>query len=198
MLETLADGAQVLGAAAVVAAIIFGVAQIRQFRQQRRDALAVELMRSIQDAEFTRSFRILLTVPVQTSAAEFRALGETYEIAAWALAAKYETLGYLVFRGIMPIELVEELVGGVGVHLWHRLRPWVLALREEQGQPLILEWYQWLAERLEGRNRPQALPAYLLHRGWTPPERPDAPVNLWQRSVGPSAPATHPQTEVSS
>jgi hypothetical protein len=170
MLDTLANLAQILGAIAVVAAIGFGLAQIRQFRQQRRDALAVELMRSIQDTEFTRSLRLMLTLPVDASLEDFRSRGPTFEDAAWALAAKYETLGYLVYRGIMPIELVEELVGGVGVHLWARLRPWALAVRDEQGQPLLLEWFQWLADRLQERNRPQALPAYVIHRGWRKPE----------------------------
>ena len=169
MLETLADLAQVLGAIAVAAAIGFGVAQIRQFRQQRRDALAVELMRSIQDADFTRSLRILLTLPGDASVDEFRSRGDEFEDATWALAAKYETLGYLVYRGIMPIELVEELVGGVGVNIWARIRPWALAVREEQGQPLLLEWFQWLSERLEERERPAAVPAYISHRGWTRP-----------------------------
>jgi hypothetical protein len=169
MLETLANVAQVLGALAVLTAIIFGVTQIHQFRQQRRDALAVELMRSIQDTEFTRSLRMLLALPHETSAAQFRAHGPAIEDAAWSLCAKYETLGYLVYRGIMPIQLVEELVGGVGVHLWHRLRPWAEAVRVEQNQPLLLEWFQWLAERLEDRKRPQAVPAHERLKQWTPP-----------------------------
>jgi hypothetical protein len=166
MLQTLANLAQILGVIAVVAAIAFGIAQVRQFRQQRRDALAVELMRSIQDAEFTRSIRIILEIPDGISAAEFRSLGPTAEEAAWALVAKYETLGYLVYRGIMPIELVEELLGGVGIRLWHRLEPWATALREQQGQPLLHEWFQWLAERLEERGRLAAVPAYIRLRSW--------------------------------
>lgn len=170
MLQTLADFAQVLGALAVVAAITFGLAQIRQFRQQRRDILSVELMRSIQDTEFTRSLRLLLEIPVGSSAAEIRARGPATEDAAWSLSAKYETLGYLVYRGIMPFELVEELVGGVGVHLWDRLYPWAAALREEQGQPLLLEWFQWLAERLRDRDRTQAVPAFDRLRDWRPPK----------------------------
>jgi hypothetical protein len=176
MLETLANLAQVLGASAVLAAIIFGVAQIRQFHQQRRDALAVELMRSIQDAEFTRSLRLLVELPEGISAAEFRALSPEYEEAAWAMGAKYETLGYLIFRGIMPVELVEDLLGGVGVHLWSRLGPWVASVREEQRQPLMLEWFQWLVQLLEARERPKAVPAYLLHQEWQPPR-------VWSRVV---------------
>lgn len=164
MLETLANVAQVLGAIAVLAAIAFGVAQIRQFRQQRQDALAVELMRSIQDTEFTRSLRLLLTLPVGATPEEFRSRGPEIETAAWSLGAKYETLGYLVFRGIMPIELVEELVGGVGVNLWKRLEPWANAVRAEQNQPLMLEWFQWLVQLLEARDRPNAAPAYVRER----------------------------------
>lgn len=170
MLETLADLAQVLGAVAVLAAIAFGIAQIRQFRQQRRDALAVELMRSIQDAEFTRSLRMILTLPVRASIDDIRSRDAAVEEAIWALGAKYETLGYLVYRGIMPIELVEELVGGLGVNFWHRIAPWAEAVRAEQEQPLLLEWFQWLAERLQERKRPEAVPAYIRYRSWVVPK----------------------------
>jgi len=166
MLQTLANLAQVIGVVAVLAAIGFGVAQIRQYRQQRRDAVAVELMRSIQDTEFTRSLRLMLTLPTGSTAAEIRARGEGFEDAAFALSAKYETLGHLVYRGIMPLDMVEELVGGVGVHVWGRLKPWAAALRVEQNQPLLLEWYQWLAEHMERRGRPQEAPAYERHRNW--------------------------------
>jgi hypothetical protein len=166
MLQTLANLAQILGAVAVIAGIAFGFTQVRQFRQQRQDALAVELMRSIQDAGFIGSIRILMEVPDSASAAEARSLGPTAEEAAWVLGAKYETLGYLVYRGIMPIDMVEELVGGVGVQLWYRIKPWVTAVREQQGQPLLHEWWQWLAERLEERGRPTAVPAYIRLGGW--------------------------------
>ncbi len=169
MLQTFANIAQVVGVLAVIAAFAFGMAQIRQYREQRRDAVAVELMRSIQDAEFTRSVRLLLSLPNELTADEVRARGEPYESAALALGTKYETLGYLVYRGIMPIELVEELVGGVGVHLWRRLYPWVSALREQQNQPLLFEWYQWLAERMMRRRRTEAIPAYVRHRDWIEP-----------------------------
>ncbi len=166
MLQTLANLAQILGAVAVIAGIAFGFTQVRQFRQQRQDALAVELMRSIQDAEFTRSLRILLEVPDNTSAAEFRSLEPTVEEAAWALGAKYETLGYLVYRGIMPIDMVEELLGGVGVRLWYRIKPWVAVVREQQGQPLIHEWGNgWLRGWRGAGGQPQCQLTFALVAG---------------------------------
>ncbi len=72
-LQTLANFAQILGAAAVVAAIVFGIAQIRQFRLQRRDSAAAELVRSFQDVEFSRSFRLISALPKEATAAEVRA-----------------------------------------------------------------------------------------------------------------------------
>jgi hypothetical protein len=168
MLATLANLAQVVGALAVLAAFIFGLIQIRQYQEQRRDAVAVELMRAMQDTEFTNSFRLLTPLPVDLSAADLRSRGESYERAALVMGTKFETLGFLVFRGTMPLALLEELVGGVCVHIWVRLRPWVFAIREEQGQPLFLEWFQWLAERLQARGRPKATPAFVRYASWTP------------------------------
>ena len=172
MLQTFANIAQVIGVLAVIAVFVFGLVQMRQYREQRRDAVAVELMRSIQDAEFTRSLRLLLSLPAQISAEELLARGAVYEDAALALGAKYETLGYLVYRGIMPIELVEELVGGVGVHVFRRLKPWIHSLREGQNQPLLFEWYEWLADRMAGRGRTEAVPAFVRHSDWTAPREP--------------------------
>lgn len=168
MLADIAYLSEIFGTLAVFAGILFGVVQLRQFQQQRRDALAVELMHSIQDVEFTQSLRIVLAAPKGLSGPQFIELGQETEQAAWALLAKYETLGYLVYRRIMPIEMVEELVGGLGVSLWHQLRPWILHVREHQNQPLLLEWFQWLAERLEERGRPAAVPAHIRFGNWKP------------------------------
>ena len=46
-LASLSQFAQIVGNLAVVVALCFGMAQIRQFRRQRLDAAAIELMRSI-------------------------------------------------------------------------------------------------------------------------------------------------------
>jgi hypothetical protein len=43
MLQTLANLAQILGAVAVIAGIAFGFTQVRQFRQQRQDAVLLEM-----------------------------------------------------------------------------------------------------------------------------------------------------------
>lgn len=166
MLANLAHLSEIVGTLAVIAGIWFGLVQLKQSRRQRREALAVELMHSIQDVEFTRSLSILLASPKDLTAQAFIERGPEVEQAAWALLAKYETLGYLVYHHIMPITLVEQLVGGLGVSLWHQLRPWITHVRELQSQPRLLEWFQWLAERLEERGNHSAVPAHIQFRSW--------------------------------
>ena len=109
----------------VFSAIIFGITQINQFRQQRRDMAAIELVRSVQDHEFTNAFRLIHALPEDISAADFRAKGTEYIEYALAVGMKYETIGLLVYKGVVPITIVEELVGGVAISFWKRLYPWV-------------------------------------------------------------------------
>jgi hypothetical protein len=76
-------------------------------------------------------------------------------------------MGILVYRRIAPFPLVEDLIGGVVIVLWRRLRPWIEAIREETHNPSDSEWFQWLAEQCE-RNASNKVPAYVRHRGWEP------------------------------
>ena len=167
-LMALSQLAQILGGTAVVIALVFGMVQIHQFRRQRHDVAAIELMRSLQDHEFTHSFRLIYPLPEGMPAEDFLALGDEYEDAALALGARFESMGLLVYRESLPLHLVEEIIGGAVVLLWRRLEPWAEYHRREQKHPLLFEWFQWLAERLDERGRPTQTPAYVKFRGWKP------------------------------
>ena len=71
-LATLANLAEILGAIVVIGGVVFAVIQIRQFRRQRLEVAAIELVRSFQSPEFTRAFTLVLELPVGLSAAELR------------------------------------------------------------------------------------------------------------------------------
>lgn len=151
-LGTLAQIAEILGGISFVVAVIFGIVQVRQFRRQRGDIAAVELMRSIQDTEFTRSLRLLYTLPLTIQASDLRTRGAEYEDAAFTISTKFETIGLLVFRENIPFPIVDELIGGTVVNLWRRLQPWVEEVRAKQEQKKFMEWFEWLAGRLLGRE----------------------------------------------
>ncbi len=167
-LNILTQISQTLGGITFLVAFLIGFAQLRQFRRQRRDSAAIELMRSFQDNEFINSLRLIHSLPRGLRAAELRAKGVEYETAAYTLCARFESIGLLVFKRSIPYRLVEELIGGTVVDLWKRLEPWVGDVRTEQHQRLLFEWVQWLADRLIERGRMEQPVAYEQYSKWKP------------------------------
>jgi hypothetical protein len=169
-LQTLSQLAEIFGFLAVGTAIIFGLIQIKQFQRQRRDLAAIELVKSIQDSEFTKAFRLIFSLPEDISATELSAKGTEYVDAALLIGVKFEVIGLLVFRGVVPFSAVQELVGGITITLWKRLSPWVHSIRAEQSQEYFEEWFQWLVNQLEKRDRGQEEPAYKRFHDWSSKE----------------------------
>lgn len=165
-IQTLAAIAEIFGFFAVIAAIAFGLIQVKQFKRQRRDIAAVELVRSFQDSDFTQAFRLIHSLPEDISASEFAAKGTEYINAAYLMSMKYESMGVLVYRDVIPLSAVEELIGGVGITLWKRLRLWVYSIRVEQSQEHILEWFEWLVDRMEERGHNEKEPAHKRFTHW--------------------------------
>jgi hypothetical protein len=147
---------------------VAGVAQLRQLRAQRRDSAAVELMRSLQDSEFIRAFGLIMSLPAGVRADELRSRGREYTDAAFIIGLRLEMLGVLVYRGAIAFDVTEDLAGGGIVSMWIRLKDFARATRDEQQYPMYLEWFQWLAEQYERRDRLQQTPAHERHRSWTP------------------------------
>jgi hypothetical protein len=79
----------------------------------------------------------------------------------------FESIGVMVFRGIVPLEMVNELLGGVCVESWARLSQYTQDFRVENDRKTMSEWFQWLAERLDEHHaRYGRPPAYEQHRHW--------------------------------
>ena len=168
-LSTLANIAEILGATTIVGGALFAIFQIREFRAQRRDAVAVELMRSFSAPDLASAFNLVRGLPDGVSAAELRAKGPEVERAAIMICTTFEAIGVLVFRGVTTFRMVQELNGGIAFVMWRKLGRWTHELREENQQPSWGEWFQWLAEQL-GREIEDAEsnPAHLRHADWRP------------------------------
>jgi hypothetical protein len=151
------------------AAVAFGLLQVRQFRVQRRDAAGAELVRSFQDTQFIQVYQVLSAVPAEATAEEFRAAGPAAEAAALTLGMRYELIGLLVFREIMPLSLVAQSTGSVAIQFWGKMHAWILEKRDAEGQPHLLEWFQWLIDQLEKRGRRAEPPAFACYRDWRAP-----------------------------
>lgn len=168
-LSTLADLADILSGGAVVGGAVFAVIQLREYRRQRRENAAAELVRSFYNPEFARSVRLIRLLPDGCTGAELRAKGAEYEEAGILVSFAFESIGLLVFRGVTPFSIVEELTGGLAVLMWRKLEPWQRDMRAEGAQESWAEWFQWLAERLlESARAGGKTPAHEAYSDWRP------------------------------
>jgi hypothetical protein len=155
------------GVVIAVTAIV-GVIQLRQIREQRRDAGTIELVRSFQDADFTNAVHLVLALPRNVSAAELREKGHEYQSAVDTIGMRFESLGLLVYRGVVSFDVTEELIGGGVVSAWERLEATIRERRDALDYPMWMEWFQWLAEQFQTRDRMHQAPAHERLRGWRP------------------------------
>ena len=165
--EYLANIAEIVGAIMIVGGAVFGIVQVRELKQQRRNAIASDLMQTFYSTDLSHAVSMIHELPDGVSAAELRTKGTECERAAVLICTNFETMGLLVFENIAPYHMVQQLAGGMIVSMRRKLQRWMDELRIEQNQPSWAEWFQWLAERLED-TKEEANPAYLKYRDWKP------------------------------
>jgi hypothetical protein len=145
-LNAIANLARIIGSIALITGVVFGIIQILHYRQQRRDLAAVQLVNSFLIPEFNKALRKVWSLPDDASVTELSELGEEWEEAAFQVGMTLETIGVLVYRRIVPLSILDELMGDAILVLWRTLRLWVEHLRTEQKRDSAYEWFQWLSE----------------------------------------------------
>ena len=169
-LETLANLAEVFGTLTIIGGLLFAVIQIRQYRQQLRETATLELMNKFQTPEFSQAFRTIRSMREDLPSSELIADNPEIEAAAMYVCSVYETVGVLVFRRILPFQVVEDLTGGAIALCWRKLHTWIEEVRAETSNKRVFEWFQWLVERCSEQQQKElkSLPAYEAHHLWKP------------------------------
>jgi hypothetical protein len=138
----------------LVVALVFGAIQVVYLRRARRDQAAVEMIHSMQLGAFADAWRVVLELPPEIEAGQLVARGQATVEAADKMALTFETLGYMVYRRIIPLKIAEDLVGGMVTESWRRLRHWAEQSRVTTEHPALMEWFQWLNDRLLENRMP--------------------------------------------
>ena len=160
--------ANLINAIAVTAGVIFAAVQIRHYRQRRRRDAMLELVRSFQSPAFASAFRRVILLPdgaTKTRVTEL--LGTDGEDATHIVGLTWESLGVLVFRRELTLDLVDDFFSGPISISWRKLSRYVFEQRAMLDRETAFEWFQWLAERMMERERRSApVPAHIAHRDW--------------------------------
>jgi hypothetical protein len=132
---------------AVLAATVIGVLTLRHYQRMRFLSATVELVHAMQAAEFAKSIAVLLELPEDAPAT--RVLGDgAATMALYTVSHVFETLGVLVYHRLLPLHLVDDLIGGYARSSWKRTHLAVEARRASFGATFG-EWFEWLTDRLE-------------------------------------------------
>lgn len=165
-LEQIANIVEILGVMALISAIIFGWIQVRQHRNDTRNAALISLASSFEDKEFTDAYLLVTSLPKGTTLEQLNEREEVYQQAALRIGMKFETVGLMIYKGYVPIDALEDLVGGAALTLWEILAQYVEDMRVDRNHPTFMEWFQWLIERLQERGKREGVPAYKAYRNW--------------------------------
>jgi hypothetical protein len=160
--------ANLINAFAVTAGLIFAATQIRYYRQRRRRDAMVELVRSFQNPSFASAFRRVLSLPDNATTEQIREkLGPEGEEIVYLVALTWESLGVMLFRGEVTIDLIDDFFSGPILISWRKLNVFVKEDRRALDRNTVAEWFQWLAERMIEREKSTpAVPAHIAHRKW--------------------------------
>jgi len=157
---------QAIETAAVVLGVAFGLIQLRQLRFQREIQAGIELLHPLQAPQMAETVLTVHSLPDGLKGEQLKErLGEKFG-SVMAVLGLFESLGPIIARGHVPIEMYADSYRGVTVICWRKLQPYIEE-RRRQGWPNLFEWVQWLAERMQERaDLASDVPAFERFRNW--------------------------------
>ncbi|MEO8743571.1 MAG: hypothetical protein ABI365_10320 [Lysobacteraceae bacterium] len=153
---------------ALVGALIFTALQVRQGNRSQRDQAAFAMIKTVLRDTLTESLELLGDLPANAQLADIEKSGAATKRALLEFGVGLESVGYMVFRRMVSMNMVDELIGGMTLMYWSRAKAWTEIERTRTGNPKFFEWCEWLADRIGERRRMQRghQPAHARHAHW--------------------------------
>jgi hypothetical protein len=163
----LGSALNLISTVAIVGALIFAALQVRQANLKRTDQAAVTVIQTLQSERWTRASDLIGKLPENAKLSDIERMGPESESCLFDFGMRLETIGYMVYRRIVKLDMVDELIGGVTLMFWSRAKAWAERMRIQSGNPKYWEWCEWLANRItERRARLGHEPAHIRHAHW--------------------------------
>jgi hypothetical protein len=151
--ETIALIANIALTLSFIVALVFGVAQVRVAARDRRERLTLETLRSFHSREFAELISYVNLNSVPSSFKELQSLPPTEQVKFIQFGQEMESLGILVAERLINIDLVDKTLGSFVTTAWQKYKPVFEDVRQNQPDPFLGEYFQWLAEHIDERMR---------------------------------------------
>jgi hypothetical protein len=144
--------------------------EARRARQARRERAALAAVQVVMTPAWMNSMVVIQSIPDGASAADIQKNAKQFE-AAQQVGMILEGLGYSVFARIVPLSVVDDLLGGTVRVAFRKLRPYIEFERDRAGSRKTWEWFEWLAIQLDRHSVGKTsleLGAHEVYCDWKP------------------------------
>lgn len=156
-----------LSTSAIIAGGIFAGVQLRHFNKQRARDSALQMLHSFQTPEFLNAVNIVFDLPEGLSKKEIEERLGDKMTSVLVMFGTFESLGILIFRREMDIELVEDFFSGIIILSGKKFKNYLVEVRDSSNRQTYYEWFQWLYEQCRKReSTTPAIPSYIAFRDW--------------------------------
>lgn len=162
--------ANIATALTVLTAVVFGLIEMRRARKEREERAAFVAVQAILTPAWMESMSLVQAISEGTTPSQIEADPRLFK-AVQSIACILESLGYAVFARMVPLNVVDELLGGTVRVAWPKLRGYVEYERKRAGSQKNWEWFQWLAEQIDRHSKARTsltLGAHEAYRNWRP------------------------------
>ncbi len=157
---------QLVSQIALVFGALFAGYQFLLHRRELAEGNALQVLTRLQSPEFQHAYTMVWELNVDATAEDWDDAGREYKDAAETVAMTFETIGLMVFNRMVPLDIVDQVIGGFLRESWRRTDTYFAAKRQRLGNPRIAEWYQWLAEQVDVKKRRRSDGAYKVFKNW--------------------------------
>jgi hypothetical protein len=134
-----------------IVALIFGVAQVKAATRDRRERLTLETLRNFQTREFAELAIYIVSNDLPSNREGMMALPANEQAILFQFSQQMESLGLLVAEKLINIDLVDKTLGSFVTTSWEKYKTMFQDMRENQPDPFLGEYFQWLAEQINER-----------------------------------------------
>jgi hypothetical protein len=162
--------ANIATALTVLTAVVFGLVEMRRARKEREERAAFLAIQAILTPAWMDSMSLVQAIPEGTTPSHIEADPRLFK-AAQSIACILESLGYAVFSRMVPLNVVDEALGGTVRVAWRKLRGYAEYERQRAGSQKNWEWFQWLAEQIDRHSKARTsltVGAHEAYRDWRP------------------------------
>jgi hypothetical protein len=140
-----------IASASVTLAAIYYIWQIRHQNKVRQTDLIMRLYSTWGTMEFQEAWKEVMTTELEDFKKAVGKLGwsETYAV----VSSFFEGIGVLLYRELIDISLVDDLLSGPTQMTWERIEPIIRDRREYFSQPQMMEWFEYLYNEMKKREQ---------------------------------------------